>query len=111
MALLELLLALLLVGGAIISAGPILTQTARILSQGRVLLEGTSLAVEAKERLLLGSPGPCNGPRTGRDSGQFAVAEWAASPGPVGDEFLARIVDPAGRFPPESLAALVPCRP
>ncbi len=110
-ALLELLLALGLVGGALVAAAPVVTQVARILTRGRSLLEGTALVGQRLAIIVPTASEQCGAGGSGQDLGRFATVDWVAAPATGGLRFEARIRDRAGRFPPESLATVRPCLP
>lgn len=110
-ALLELLLAIGLLGAFLATIGPLAARAGLAFGRGRILLEGVHLAQSRRTLFLLGTSGSCPGGIAGRDSGQYATVEWTAAPQSAGVEFLIIIRDHPGRFPPETLATVLACAP
>jgi len=109
-ALLEMVLALVLLSAALVALGPVVGRTAQVMTRGRTLLEGTAMVVQARESVLVLPAAACGGGSSGQDSGRFVKVHWTTAPAAAGIEFVAVIQDHGRRFPVETLATVHPCR-
>ncbi len=110
LALTELLVALALMGGLALATAPLAATHGGLLGRGRALLEATDLAERRIALRQAGGPAGCAG--AARDQGRLARVEWQAYPqGPGTSLVVLELRDKAGRWPAESVAVLVACRP
>lgn len=103
----ELLVALILLSGLALATAPLAARSGALLGRGRSLLEGVHMA---SSRRALSDSLPCTS-ASGTDNGQRARLEWRLLPRDSSQHLTAVIRDPGGRWPPETLATVLPCVP
>lgn len=109
-ALLEILLALMLLSGLALLSAPLAVRNSSLDHRGRFLLDGTEGAVRRAAHFQSRGAAGCTA-GAGHDSTRHAVITWTASL-VGGHQSLEMVIhDPTQRFPPETLATVVPCLP
>jgi len=109
-ALLEILLALVLLSGLALLSAPLAVRNSALDLEGRFLLDGTEGALRrAAHFQARGAAGCIAG--GGQDSTRLALIAWSAEVVAGRLRLEMGIHDRSGRFPPETLTTVMPCWP
>lgn len=104
----ELLVALVLLSGLALASAPVAARTAELGARALALANGTALAASRAAR---SSDLPCT-PGTGTDSTARVRLAWQLLPTDSTLLTLIAVIQDAGsRWPPDTVATLLPCLP